>query len=89
MTLMYTPNGDGITDVFVPVAANADFYEFSVWNRWGDIVFETTDPTGVWDGSHQGGEYYVQDGVYTYKVVYNSTCDAEKVEIVGNITVIR
>lgn len=85
----FTPNGDGINDVFVPVAANADFYEFSVWNRWGDIVFETTDPTGVWDGSHQGGEYYVQDGVYTYKVVYNSTCDAEKVEIVGNITVIR
>lgn len=85
----FTPNNDGVNDVFVPVGTEVRDYEISVWNRWGDLVFETEEQGKVWDGSYQGGDHYVQDGIYTFKVVYNGTCSAEKIVKTGYITVLR
>lgn len=85
----FTPNNDGINDVFVAVGEEVREYELSVWNRWGDLVFQTEDPTQVWDGGYQGGDHYVQDGLYTYRVVYNGSCSAEKIVKTGHITSFR
>lgn len=85
----FTPNNDGRNDVFLPVGTEVRDYEFSVFNRWGDLVFETEDQSQVWDGSYQGSDHYIQDGVYSFKVAYNGTCSAEKIVKTGYITVIR
>jgi gliding motility-associated-like protein len=85
----FTPNNDGRNDVFLPVGTEVRDYEFAVYNRWGDLVFETEDQAQVWDGSYQGADHYIQDGIYSYKVAYNGTCSAEKIVKTGYITVIR
>lgn len=54
----FTPNGDGLNDVLIPKAFLFGYqdYRFTVWNRWGQKIFETDDPNLGWDGSFQGRE---------------------------------
>lgn len=60
----FTPNGDGVNDLFRVVTNGAREFELLIFNRWGEVVFETTDPQAYWDGGLNG--YYAQDGVYTW-----------------------
>lgn len=85
----FTPNNDGVNDVFQPVGTEVRDYDISVWNRWGDMVWQTSDQSEPWVGDYQRGGYYVQDGVYSYKVIYNGTCNAEKIVKVGYVVVLR
>ncbi|MEO0403837.1 MAG: gliding motility-associated C-terminal domain-containing protein, partial [Bacteroidota bacterium] len=66
----FTPNSDGINDVFQVKGTPVAFYELTIWNRWGQKVFESTDMNEVWDGSHQGGDYYVESETYVYQLNY-------------------
>lgn len=52
---VFTPNGDGINDFFVPIAPfrYVDSIEMVIYNRWGEMVFETTDPSIKWNGQHE------------------------------------
>jgi gliding motility-associated-like protein len=51
----FSPNGDGKNDIFKPIIyTNLLQYEFSVYNRWGAKVFETTNPEKGWDGTVNG-----------------------------------
>lgn len=65
----FTPNDDHLNDVIHPfVGGNTLFYEFSVFNRWGKLVFFTEEKNKGWDGRVKG---YPQDpGMYTWKCVY-------------------
>jgi gliding motility-associated-like protein len=69
----FTPNNDGINDVWGPKGYNIATVNWSIWNRWGEMIFESdginTDyaTTCCWDGSYKGNAYYVPDGVYVYK----------------------
>jgi gliding motility-associated-like protein len=48
----FTPNNDGLNDVFKPViTGNFISYKLSVFNRWGEKIFESTDPGKGWDGT--------------------------------------
>lgn len=64
----FTPTNDERNDVFKPSAINVqkDFYLFQIYNRWGEIVFETKDPNEGWDGRKKGK--MCQSGVYVYKI---------------------
>lgn len=85
----FTPNNDGVNDVFKAYGEELREFSLSVWNRWGEKVFETDDPEGYWDGSYQGGDYYTQNEVYTWRVEYRGTCSAEKIERKGNVVLLR
>jgi gliding motility-associated-like protein len=85
----FTPNNDGINDIFKPEGADVRYYEFVVWNRWGQKVFESADINEFWDGSYNHSEHYVQDGLYTYRVVYNSNCSSEKLIKTGYVNLMR
>ncbi len=61
----FTPDGDGINDVFKVVAHGIKDYKLTISNRWGDEVFTTTDTEAVWTG---GDEYYAPDGIYIYHI---------------------
>ena len=65
----FTPNGDGVNDVFRPYSENVANYTLLIFNRWGKKIFETHDPYQGWDGSFEGRQ--VQEGVYTYKVLFD------------------
>lgn len=85
----FSPNNDGINDAFFAQGIGVDEYELTIWNRWGDQIFRTTDFNAVWDGSFEGREHYVQNEVYTYQIKYRGECNPEKIEKVGVITLIR
>ena len=74
----FTPNGDGRNDVFKPIAAGMDKFEyFRVYNRWGQLVYSTTNTETGWDGNIGGKPQasntfvWIVKGVdYTGKVVF-------------------
>jgi gliding motility-associated-like protein len=63
----FTPNGDGMNDVFKPVNLNfRSLMEFRVFNRWGQEVFSTTDRNKGWDGRWNGQDAEI--GAYQYMI---------------------
>ena len=72
----FTPNNDGFNDIWAVYGSDIDpdRFEMTVYNRWGQLVFETTDPSRV--GSDRPTMkclpeqwYFAQDGVFAYRVV--------------------
>jgi len=64
---VFSPNGDGFNDLFVPFPY--DFVEkidMNIYNRWGKVVFHTTDPNINWNGKDQKDGIECADGVYYY-----------------------
>lgn len=85
----FTPNGDGVNDVFSPLGAQARYardYEMQVWNRWGQEVFRANEYSYGWDGNHNGVQ--AQTGVYAYILKYKNVLNEYKV-VKGNVTLIR
>lgn len=84
----FSPNGDGINDHFRPVSpCEMAFYEFTVYNRWGQPVFVSYDPEDVW-----GGEAIPADapiGPFPYVLKYRFRYDDEVHFRRGGITLIR
>jgi gliding motility-associated-like protein len=65
----FTPNSDGLNDVFKPVYyCDLDEYELKIFDRWGHLLFETNDSEMGWDGSTKNGA--IEQGVYTYLLSY-------------------
>ena len=65
----FTPNGDNLNDqVFTSVNCALDHFDFKVFNRWGEVVFSSTDPAKQWDGSSNG--LRSQAGVYSFVLRY-------------------
>ena len=87
----FTPNNDGKNDVFLPIGSawDVDLYELLIFNRWGEVVFQSTDATVAWTGDHQSGTHYVRDEVYVYRLKVKSVHEPTPQEFSGSITVIR
>ena len=64
-----------------------DSYELSIYNRWGELFFTTKDYTQGWDGTFRGNP--VQNGTYSYQIIYSKTGQTKKNTIVGHINLIR
>ena len=68
----FTPNGDGHNESFRPVIVSPPecwfFWEFQIYNRWGNKIFESNYPGQQWLGNVNGGSYYAADGVYVWKL---------------------
>jgi gliding motility-associated-like protein len=75
---VFTPNGDGINDFFMPF--QYDFVEsinMDIYDRWGVLVFRTTNPDILWDGTNQFTKQNCVDGVYYY------VCDVKEYTLNG------
>ena len=66
----FTPNGDGLNDVFkaIPKYDYVSKYHLSIYNRWGQQIFECNDIDCGWDGTYQGEAS--PNGAYIYRIVY-------------------
>lgn len=62
----FTPNGDGLNDLFMPKLVAVSIYQMRVFDRWGKLLFSTTDPTKGWDGKLNGGDVLTTD-TYIYR----------------------
>ena len=84
---IFTPNGDGSNDKIKPIVPGIHkFSFFRVYNRWGNLVFESTDPDAAWDGSYKG-EMQAQDS-YSY-VIEGYNFRSELIRKQGTITLVR
>lgn len=64
---VFTPNNDGINDFFIPFPYDfVDEIDLQIFNRWGVVVFKTTDPDINWDGKDKNSNRDCADGVYYY-----------------------
>ncbi|RLD42177.1 MAG: hypothetical protein DRI89_07900 [Bacteroidetes bacterium] len=66
----FTPNGDGLNDLFraVPKYDYISEYQLTIYNRWGQKIFECDDIDCGWDGTYKGNAS--ANGVYIYRIVY-------------------
>jgi gliding motility-associated-like protein len=78
----FTPNGDGINDVYRVATRSLVSFELSIYNRWGQLIFTTTDASQGWDGKNVPADAYV--AVVNYQVA-NKPMQHSK----GMITLVR
>jgi gliding motility-associated-like protein len=83
----FSPNDDGLNDVFKPTLINFEDYTLQIYNRWGQKIFESSDASIGWDGQFNGKT--VQNGVYTYVMRYKTTEDNQWENVGGVVNVIR
>ncbi len=87
----FTPDGDGVNDVWLIKGGGftSRNYEVTIYNRWGQPVFKSTDPTEPWLGETNNGSYFSQDAVYLYFIKIQDIENDVRYEYQGHITVIR
>jgi len=92
----FTPSKDGLNDTFKPVVTligdvDLSSFEFEVYSRWGQQVFRTNDYKTVgWNGgAGNNSEYYVQDGVYSWVLRYNTSTGSNGEELKGSVLMVR
>ncbi len=85
----FTPNGDGLNDVFKPYSEIIfPDYSLQVYNRWGELVFSTTDLTAAWDGMYLGKTQEV--GTYIWVIHYRKFDDNNSETLLkGTVTLLR
>jgi gliding motility-associated-like protein len=73
----FTPDGDGLNDEFLPQGEfiGISAYELNVFDRWGSILFNTSDLNTGWNGNSSKTDQIVQDGVYTYLIKVKNQSD--------------
>jgi gliding motility-associated-like protein len=85
----FTPNGDGHNDAFAairkPDTEPAQFFAMSIFDRWGQRMFETNNETTAWDGTFKGKP--VPPGVYVYQIKYVTM--SNELNIKGAVTLLR
>jgi gliding motility-associated-like protein len=88
----FTPDGDGINEVFLPLLSGVPFiesYKFEIFNRWGVVIFQTNDPHMAWTGDVRDGEYFGKDEAYNWRIeVQLKNSDSERV-FEGHVNLIR
>ena len=78
---IFTPNSDNVNDLYHPYPYKfVESIDMKIYNRWGDLVFETTDPDINWDGKDIKTNKLVSEGVYYY------ICDVYEERLTGRIT---
>ncbi len=86
----FTPNNDGLNDELIPVGIfkGVNDYHFSIWNRWGDRIFETEDFNTGWNGQRNNSGEFAAPGMYTFIINYTNNFGKPEV-LKGHITLIR
>ena len=70
MANAFSPGNDLVNGVFMPRGRNITVQLFQIYNRWGELVFETNANDVGWDGSYKGE--LVQEGLYIWKLFYTT-----------------
>jgi gliding motility-associated-like protein len=80
-------NGAGMNDVFLPITSGVQEFQMQIFDRWGNLIFESKDKNIGWDGYDKDGRL-MPAGVYVYKLTLRLADDQRETRI-GDITMIR
>jgi gliding motility-associated-like protein len=85
----FTPNGDEWNNRFkwTVLGINESLFQMQVWNRWGELIWESRDPYAEWDGSYNN--QLIPEGQYTWTMLATNKINAGKRTFFGTINVIK
>lgn len=85
----FTPDNDNINDLFYPVINGHDpeKYEFLIFNRWGQLIFESTQPGAGWDGRFRGLD--CKEDTYVWKMNVREIETGKKRTYFGHVNLLR
>lgn len=84
----FSPNNDGVNDVFAPIGDALKTMHLQIFNRWGAMVYESDSSSSGWNGTFNDKEQEI--GVYVYLFTYTSFAEPQRVQIQhGNVTLLR
>jgi gliding motility-associated-like protein len=83
----FTPDGNRFNNTFYAKSINIQVIEFEIFNRWGELVFYSTDTEFDWDGTYNGKD--CPDGTYVYRIRYNSITNRKEEVKIGHVTLLR
>lgn len=87
----FTPDGNGKNEIFKPVMTSGfDVYDYEllIFNRWGEIIFESRNAEVGWDGTFKGN--VMQDGTYVWKITMKTTeSGRERKVYTGHVNLLR
>ncbi|MFH1320413.1 MAG: gliding motility-associated C-terminal domain-containing protein, partial [Bacteroidota bacterium] len=88
----FTPNNDGKNDIFFPQGigfdSNIDEFMLYIYNRWGELIYETHDIKQGWDGSVNNGKVAAQEDVYIW-LIKTRVLNKNRYQYIGHVTLIR
>ncbi len=82
----FTPDGDGLNDVFIGQGVGVKIYQLRIFDRWGHVIFESTDERAAWDGTKEGTPLPPDVYVWQYQL---RGYDREIFHRTGSVTLIR
>ena len=88
----FTPNDDEKNQTFYPVLSQGmkrTYMEFYIYNRWGELVFESHDPAYGWDGTYGPSALDCPIGTYTWKLKLETLQTQEILDFHGHVNLIR
>jgi gliding motility-associated-like protein len=84
----FTPDNDGVNDVWKVITRNIISMKTLVFNRWGEVVFESEELSPVWTGGFDSGDTFVADGMYFYRIEFEQL-EGKKELREGSMFIIR
>ncbi|MCT4580502.1 MAG: PKD domain-containing protein [Flavobacteriales bacterium] len=87
----FTPDGDQYNQYFQPVFTSGydpDSFHMAIFNRWGELMFESYNVAVGWDGTCKSGSF-VENGVYIWKIEIKDAFTNEKCELYGHVNVLK
>jgi PKD repeat protein len=86
-------SNDGINDAFKPVISDPSllvFYHFQIFDRWGNVIWESYDPDAWWTGGvDPGNDYYVNNDLYEWRLHVKTTWSDNDIISFGHVTVVK
>jgi gliding motility-associated-like protein len=85
----FTPDGDNINERVVPVMQGykTEGYRFQIFDRWGEMIFSSTEPGAGWDGTFKG--FSAKTDVYVWKLQVVSVADNSTHSYTGHVTLVK
>lgn len=84
----FTPNGDGLNDIFFIYGRSIKSMELKIFNRWGQELFTSNDQAKGWNGKTNNNSIDAPQGVYAYTIYYKDFL-GEEYELTGQVNLIR
>ena len=88
----FTPDGDNFNQTFKPIFTSGyDPYDYVmvIYDRWGEVIFESRDADYGWDGTYAGSNGIVKDGTYVWTIEFKVTQTSERKRIEGHVNLLR
>lgn len=83
----FSPNGDGINDLFRVFGKHFNKYQIQIFNRWGEVVYFSENPEHTWDGTYR--QKILPSGAYVYEVQYKPLPEGELIKETRYLHIVR